>query len=89
MDWTEASGSFLMDTEAKTWSPELAAYLDVDIDKLVGVSASPDVVGKITAEAAQLTGLAEGTPVVVGAGDMPCMLISSGLTEPGRASDIK
>jgi xylulokinase len=87
-DWTEASGSFLMDTKTKTWSPELAAYLELDIDKLPDVCASSDVVGKITAEAAQLTSLAEGTPVVVGAGDMLCMLISSGLTEPGRASDI-
>jgi xylulokinase len=78
----------LMDTKTKTWSPELAAYLELDVDKLPDVCASSDVVGKITAEAAQLTGLAEGTPVVVGAGDMLCMLISSGLTEPGRASDI-
>jgi xylulokinase len=87
-DWTEASGSFLMDAKTKTWSPELAAYLELDIDKLPDVRASSDVVGKITAEAAELTGLAEGTPVVVSAGDMLCMLISSGLTEPGRASDI-
>jgi xylulokinase len=87
-DWSEASGSFLMDAKTKTWSPELAAYLELDIDKLPDVRASSDVVGKITSEAAKLTGLAEGTPVVVGAGDMLCMLISSGLTEPGRASDI-
>ncbi|MFB0536375.1 MAG: FGGY-family carbohydrate kinase [Anaerolineae bacterium] len=87
-DWSEASGSFLMDANAKTWSPELARYLELDMDKLPDVRASSDVVGKITAEAAELTGLTEGTPVVVGAGDMLCMLLSSGLTEPGRASDI-
>jgi xylulokinase len=87
-DWSEASGSFLMDAKTKTWSPELAAYLELDMDKLPEVRASSDVVGKITAEAADLTGLAEGTPVVVGAGDMLCMLVSSGLIEPGRASDI-
>lgn len=87
-DWSEASGSFLMNAKTKTWSPELAGYLELDVAKLPEVRASSDVVGRITAEAAQLTGLAEGTPVVVGAGDMLCMLISSGLTEPGRASDI-
>jgi len=87
-DWSEASGSFLMDAKTKTWSPELAGYLELDMDKLPDVRASSDVVGKITAEAAELTGLTEGTPVAVGAGDMLCMLISSGLTEPGRASDI-
>ena len=87
-DWSEASGSFLMDAKTKTWSPELVGYLELDMDKLPDVCASSDVVGKITAGAAKLTGLAEGTPVVVGAGDMLCMLLSSGLTEPGRASDI-
>jgi len=87
-DWSEASGSFLMDAKTKTWSPELGGYLELDIDKLPDVRASSDVVGTITAEAAELTGLAEGTPVAVGAGDMLCMLISSGLTKPGRASDI-
>ncbi|MDH4138594.1 MAG: FGGY family carbohydrate kinase [Anaerolineae bacterium] len=87
-DWSEASGSFLMDAKTKTWSPELAGYLELDLDKLPDVRASSDAVGKITAEAADLTGLAEGTLVTVGAGDMLCMLLSSGLTEPGRASDI-
>jgi len=87
-DWSEASGSFLMDAKTKIWSPELAGYLGLDLDKLPEVRAPSDVLGRITAEAAQLTGLAEGTPIVVGAGDMLCMLLSSGLTEPGRASDI-
>jgi xylulokinase len=87
-DWSEASGSFLMDAKTKTWSPELSGYLELDIDKLPDVRVSSDVVGKITAEAADLTGLTEGTPVAVGAGDMLCMLLSSGLTEHGRASDI-
>lgn len=87
-DWSEASGSFLMDARTKTWSPELVGYLELDIDKLPDVCASSDVLGEVTAEAAKLTGLAEGTPVVVGAGDMLCMLLSSGLIEPGRASDI-
>ncbi len=87
-DWSEASGAFLMDARTKTWSPELVGYLELDIDRLPEVRPSSDVVGKITAEAASLTGLAAGTPVAVGAGDMLCMLTSSGLIEPGRASDI-
>lgn len=87
-DWSEASGSFLMDAKTKAWSSELAGYLGIDVAKLPEVRASSEVVGRITAEPAELTGLAQGTPVVVGAGDMLCMLISSGLIEPERASDI-
>jgi len=87
-DWTEASGSFLMDVRTKTWSRQVIEYLGLDAEKLPEISVSSEIVGKVTAHAAGLTGLAEGTPVVVGAGDMLCTLISSGLTEPGRASDI-
>jgi len=88
VDWTEASGSFLMDRQTRDWSHDLFSYFNLDLDKLPEVRASSDVLGMITPQAADLTGLKAGTPVVVGAGDMLCMLISSGLTEPGRASDI-
>lgn len=87
-DWTEASGSFLMDARTKSWSPELVSYLGLDMDKLAPLKPSTEVLGGVTAEAANLTGLKAGTPVVGGAGDMLCMLISAGLTEPGRAADI-
>jgi len=87
-DWTEASGSFLMDVATSNWSAEAIQYLGLDIDKLPEIRESSEVIGKITAQASKITGLAEGTPVVAGAGDMLCMLISSGLTQPGQAADI-
>ncbi|MGB3904659.1 MAG: FGGY family carbohydrate kinase, partial [Anaerolineae bacterium] len=43
-DWSEASGSFLMNAKTKTWSPELAGYLELDVAKLPEVRASSDVV---------------------------------------------
>lgn len=88
MDWSEASGSFLLDAETLAWSPELAEYVGVDLVKLPPVVPSTAVVGRVTTEAAHLTGLAEGTPVVAGAGDMLCMLVAAGLAEHGRALDI-
>ena len=87
-DWTEASGSFLMDVKTRNWSEEVIQCLGLDINKLPEIRKSSEVIGKITAEASKITGLAEGTPVVAGAGDMLCMLISSGLTQPGQATDI-
>jgi sugar (pentulose or hexulose) kinase len=87
-DWSEASGSFLLDAQKLDWSPELAEYLDVSLDKLPPVALSTEVVGHVSAEAARLTGLTEGIPVVAGAGDMMCMLIAAGLAERGRALDI-
>jgi xylulokinase len=87
-DWTEASGSFLMEASSKSWSPELVSYLGLDLDKLAPLKPSYEVLGSVTPDAAARTGLKIGTPVVVGAGDMLCMLISAGLTQHGRAADI-
>ena len=88
VDWSEASGSFLLDARTLDWSPVLADHLGVSLDKLPPVAPSTQVVGRVSAEAARLTGLAAGTPVVAGAGDMMCMLIAAGLAERGRALDI-
>jgi xylulokinase len=87
-EWTDASGSFLMDKKTMNWSQEAITSLGLDADKLPAIRESSEVIGKVTPEAARITGLTQGTPVVAGAGDMLCMLISSGLTQPGRASDI-
>lgn len=87
-DYSEASGSFLMDANTRTWSEELAAMLEVEIEKLPEIHPSSEVIGRVTAEAAALTGLAEGTPVVAGGGDMLCTLLAAGITHPGCASDV-
>ncbi len=87
-DYSEASGSFLMDAATRTWSEELTRQVGIDRDKLPELHAASDVIGRVTPEAAGLTGLAEGTPVVAGGGDMLCMLLAAGITRPGRASDV-
>lgn len=88
MDWTEASGTFLMDARTNTWSPQLAAWLALDLDKLPPLYRSAHVVGQVTAQAARKLGLAPGTPVAAGGGDMLIMLLAAGLAEPGLALDI-
>ncbi len=42
-----------------------------------------DVAGRVTAAAAEATGLAAGTPVIVGTGDSAAEAISTGVTRPG------
>jgi len=46
-----------------------------------------DVVGQVTDEAAEKTGLEKGTPVVLGTFDNPCNSLGAGLTEEGIAVD--
>jgi xylulokinase len=50
------------------------------------VFESPEIVGKITARAALATGLAEGTPVVAGAGDQAGGAIGMGIVKAGCVS---
>ena len=52
------------------------------------VAPSERVVGAITPQAAALTGLAAGTPVVAGAGDVPAVVLGVGAVEPGMACSI-
>jgi xylulokinase len=87
-DYSEASGSFLFDARRRAWSPELCELLGVEIGKLPPIAESARVIGRVTAEAAGVTGLTEGTPVVCGGGDMMCILLGAGVVQLGRACDI-
>ena len=88
IDYSEASGSFLMDAKTKQWSDDLIKLVGIDGNKLPEIHAAYDVIGKVTPEVSRLTGLLEGTPVVGGGGDMLCMLLAAGITQKGRASDV-
>lgn len=52
-------------------------------DQLARVCDTTDVVGAITAQAAEETGLMEGTPVIAGADDSGAEAISTGILEKG------
>lgn len=87
-DYSEASGSFLMNAEGREWSPLLAEALTIELDKLPGIVKSSQVIGGLHTQAARETGLRKGIPVVAGGGDMLCMLLAAGLSKAGIASDI-
>ncbi len=68
---SDASGMQLMDVAKRQWSGEVLDKLGIDKALLATMHESPDVTGKVHAQAAAATGLAEGTLVVGGAGDNP------------------
>ena len=88
IDFTEATCSYLFDIRTRTWSQDVADVLELDIRKFPPLREAWDVLGVISKRAATATGLLEGTPVVVGAGDYPVSLLGSGVTQPGMGSDI-
>ena len=69
-DFCEASCSYLFDRRSGAWSLEIFDLLDLAIRKMPPVKSAGEIVGTITSAAARITGLREGTPVAVGAGDV-------------------
>lgn len=82
---SDASGMNLLDINTRNWSEEVLSKLDIDIDLLPKVRESYELAGNITAQASALTGLAEGTPVVYGAGDNAAAAVGTGVVESGKA----
>lgn len=82
---SDASGMQLLDIGARDWSDELLDLLDLDRSLLADVYESVEVSGRISPEAAALTGLEVGMAVVGGAGDNAAAAIGTGVVTEGRA----
>jgi xylulokinase len=82
---SDASGMQLLDIPQRRWSEEVLKALDIDINLLAKVYESPEVSGYISAEAASITGLKAGTPVVGGAGDNAAAAVGTGVVSDGKA----
>ncbi len=78
-DPSDASGTLAMELDSKQWSAPLLDELRLDVGKLPDILPSAATCGRITAEAASLTGLAQGTPVITGAGDLASAAVGGGV----------
>lgn len=84
-DFSDASGTLLFDLIARRWHQPFLDALDLSKDQLPTPHPSNTVVGHVTQHAARQSGLAPGTPVVIGGGDGSCAGIGAGVIEPGSA----
>jgi len=82
---SDASGMNLLDINKCIWSQEVLEKLEIDPAFLPPVGESSGIAGHITSEAAALTGLKEGAPVVFGGGDNAAAAIGTGVVEKGKA----
>jgi xylulokinase len=86
IDVSDASGTLMLDVANRRWSDEMLAACDIPIDMLPSVFESPDISARLSREAAALTGLVQGTPIVAGAGDQAAGAVGMGITRPGAVS---
>lgn len=89
-DVSDMSGCSLLNLDSRGYDSRLldAFGLSGCEGLLPRLVESDEIAGRVTAEAAALTGLAEGTPVVGGLFDVVASALGSGVTRSGGASII-
>ena len=85
-DVADASGTLLLDVARRQWSQQMTDAADLNRAILPRVVESPEICARVSAQAAQDTGLVEGTPIVGGAGDQAAGATGMGITRPGAVS---
>lgn len=83
---TNACCSGMLNVHTLSWSEPILTAFNISPDKLGRLVDPGTVVGSVSAEAAALTGLMEGTPLVTGTGDQQSAAVGAGVSEPGSAS---
>ncbi len=86
-DITEASVSFT-DVNTQRYNPDILQLYGIAelADCLPPAYLSTDIVGQVTADVAEATGLRAGTPVVAGMHDVDASAIGAGCSQPGQLS---
>lgn len=79
-----ALGGIAFDIRKRKWNKEILREIGVDEKKLPPAYPCDEVVGEVTREAASVTGLKEGTPVVAGSVDANAACLSAGVIDEGE-----
>ncbi len=87
-DYTMASCTLLFDQQSLAWSDELIGAAGIDRRLLPDARPSGALLGEVTPAAAAATGLAPGTPVVLGGHDYLCGALPAGASWPGVVLDV-
>ena len=77
-DFSDASLTLMLDLGKRRWAEPLLERLELDTALLPPIFPSAQVIGEVTAEAAEASGLRAGTPVVIGGGDGACATVGAG-----------
>lgn len=76
------------DAKKKQWSERQMKQLGIPMEYLPRIVEPTDIVGRLTEEMAERTGLVAGIPIVAGAGDTMQSFVGAGVYEVGTASDV-
>jgi len=83
MDRADAAGTILLDIKSRDWSPAMLNALNIPREWLPKTYEGPEITGTVSVEAAALTGLRAGIPVIAGGGDQAAQAVGVGAVQPG------
>jgi len=83
MDKADGAGTVLFDLKSRNWSDEVLSALDIPREWMPQTFEGTQFTGHVTDEAASLTGLKVGTPVVAGGGDQAAGAVGVGAVKAG------
>jgi len=83
MDKADGAGTVLFDLNLRDWSADVLEALQIDRSWMPRTFEGTEFTGRITEEAASITGLKAGTPVAAGGGDQAAQAVGVGAVEPG------
>ncbi len=86
-DKSQGYGLHCFDMHTGTWNEEMCDRLGFSSTLLPDIYECHQVVGNITEEAAKLSGLAVGTPVVAGGLDAACGTLGAGVIHPNETQE--
>lgn len=85
---SNAGTTGIINLKTRKWDHALLEIAGLNPSILPQVKETGEILGQVTASSAQQTGLAAGTPVIVGGGDVQLGCIGLGITEPSQAAII-
>jgi xylulokinase len=83
-DYSAAAEMILVDARTGQWNEQLCELGGLDPARQPALGWAGRQVGRVTPEAAALTGLPAGTPVIAGGHDHCCECVAMGITRPGK-----
>ena len=86
-DSSQGYGLHMFNMEKGTYDDKLCEELGVDKEKLPDIYPSHQVIGEVTREAAEVTGLKQGIPVVAGGLDAACGTLGAGVYKVGQTQE--
>jgi xylulokinase len=82
-DLSDASGTLLLDVKNRRWSERVLDALEIPAAWLPQLSEGTEISGRISAEAAEATGLPKRTAIATGGGDQAAQAVGVGAVKPG------